>query len=604
MKVKFLMIFASAMFVLLTSQVEAADELASRTSGGYLTVGQCQKHLDSFGCNDFFQSSNVPAESRLTCSASQGAFTDAKDLLAQEISALGHCTWGGGEAAYEMVSLLWKIPIGAYDLAKEGIRARKSQADQTQIAQKFYDECAKTLDCRQEVLLSANGKVSEDYTANVKTLAAKEMSGSLLQKLAKGATLRAKTRRFSEASEKIRAILVTESDTPERDRKIREIYPEWREGQEPSHEAKSVAALLQEFFKKQGQKLMCYSKPARQEMICYGLASIFAPGAALKMAEKSKLLLASNKAAEVKKLQQATRAEEVAAKDAYAVAASEKRLADAEQKLGRKLTEEELKAHRVSETERLIGRELSPSQREALERAHKKGEGELGADRVNPAALGNYTVDQKVAKGLELRRAGFSPKETKAILDEGIAGGEGTAVAVVSQQKEYFKTVDKVLTRLQNEEKVLRASDNIRDAEIARTKWVGIKRACAERTNLSADCVKTFSPVRSVYSTDDPAIALEAMILSGQKAATLRATAEPFFKTSKEAEKRALELGYVRTSSLSEKEVVFEKNGFFITRDRTGHNGGAFKGATSVLKLGQKKTRRGTFDENLVRIGD
>ncbi|WCK25823.1 MULTISPECIES: toxin C-terminal domain-containing protein [Agrobacterium] len=41
-----------------------------------------------------------------------------------------------------------------------------------------------------------------------------------------------------------------------------------------------------------------------------------------------------------------------------------------------------------------------------------------------------------------------------------------------------------------------------------------------------------------------------------------------------------------------------------ITRDLDGHNGGAWKMATSVKDLGGKGTRLGTYDSNLNRIGD
>jgi len=42
----------------------------------------------------------------------------------------------------------------------------------------------------------------------------------------------------------------------------------------------------------------------------------------------------------------------------------------------------------------------------------------------------------------------------------------------------------------------------------------------------------------------------------------------------------------------------------YITPDRDGHNNGAWKGASSVKNLGSKKTRSGTYDANLKRIGD
>ncbi|WP_237712661.1 toxin C-terminal domain-containing protein [Pectobacterium brasiliense] len=42
----------------------------------------------------------------------------------------------------------------------------------------------------------------------------------------------------------------------------------------------------------------------------------------------------------------------------------------------------------------------------------------------------------------------------------------------------------------------------------------------------------------------------------------------------------------------------------YITPDVDGHNGGFWKGADSVKNLGSRKTRSGTYDANLNRIGD
>ena len=42
----------------------------------------------------------------------------------------------------------------------------------------------------------------------------------------------------------------------------------------------------------------------------------------------------------------------------------------------------------------------------------------------------------------------------------------------------------------------------------------------------------------------------------------------------------------------------------YITFDIDSHNGGAWKAASSVARLGSKATRLGTYDENLNRIGD
>lgn len=75
------------------------------------------------------------------------------------------------------------------------------------------------------------------------------------------------------------------------------------------------------------------------------------------------------------------------------------------------------------------------------------------------------------------------------------------------------------------------------------------------------------------------------------------------------AKQVAKSLGYDATNYRSHGAKVFKrgKNGKgpkYITRDQDGHNGGAWKGASTVEKLSKKSTRSGTYDENLKRIGD
>jgi hypothetical protein len=75
-------------------------------------------------------------------------------------------------------------------------------------------------------------------------------------------------------------------------------------------------------------------------------------------------------------------------------------------------------------------------------------------------------------------------------------------------------------------------------------------------------------------------------------------------KTNAEAKTVAEKLGFKKTKFTSDGQAVFFDGKYYITRDVTGHKGGAFKGATSVEALGSKTTRTGTFDINMKRIGD
>lgn len=58
----------------------------------------------------------------------------------------------------------------------------------------------------------------------------------------------------------------------------------------------------------------------------------------------------------------------------------------------------------------------------AIERAHRVGDGQLGADGRTPAALGNYTRRQIVDKKNILEEAGFTREEIRALMREGVVG--------------------------------------------------------------------------------------------------------------------------------------------------------------------------------------
>ncbi|WP_208592648.1 SAR2788 family putative toxin [Gracilibacillus suaedae] len=74
------------------------------------------------------------------------------------------------------------------------------------------------------------------------------------------------------------------------------------------------------------------------------------------------------------------------------------------------------------------------------------------------------------------------------------------------------------------------------------------------------------------------------------------------------AKSAAKDLGYSITKYRSHGQKVFKrskgKGPKYITVDKDGHNGGVWKGATTIKNLGSKKTRSGTYDANLKRIGD
>ncbi|MGJ1016475.1 toxin C-terminal domain-containing protein [Bacteroides salyersiae] len=49
---------------------------------------------------------------------------------------------------------------------------------------------------------------------------------------------------------------------------------------------------------------------------------------------------------------------------------------------------------------------------------------------------------------------------------------------------------------------------------------------------------------------------------------------------------------------------IFRKGNSYISPDKDGHNGGIWKKADSIHDLKSKKTRDGTYDKDLNKIGD
>ena len=79
----------------------------------------------------------------------------------------------------------------------------------------------------------------------------------------------------------------------------------------------------------------------------------------------------------------------------------------------------------------------------------------------------------------------------------------------------------------------------------------------------------------------------------------------PVYRNDSEAYAAAKELGYRKIKERTRNDAaIFKKGNSYISRDKDGHNGGAWKEASSPEKLNKKETRNGTFDKNQNRIGD
>ena len=112
--------------------------------------------------------------------------------------------------------------------------------------------------------------------------------------------------------------------------------------------------------------------------------------------------------------------------------------------------------------------------------------------------------------------------------------------------------------------------------------------------------------------TDEAGDVLKGAIKHGDEAAELIKNSNNLHKaakrtkpmTTKEALEAARRLGFEPTGHFSHGQPVFKKGNKYITPDVDSHIGGVWKMANSIKDLGSKKTRLGTYDETLKRIGD
>lgn len=120
------------------------------------------------------------------------------------------------------------------------------------------------------------------------------------------------------------------------------------------------------------------------------------------------------------------------------------------------------------------------------------------------------------------------------------------------------------------------------------------------------------------YKMNFKALASSIFLISSLSLTVLipvSAQAAPYFPTTSEATKAATKIGYVKTGFFSSGQAVYQatkstpsgsiKGLTYISPDADSHNGGAWKASKSVIGLGSKATRLGTYNVNLtVRIGD
>ncbi len=113
------------------------------------------------------------------------------------------------------------------------------------------------------------------------------------------------------------------------------------------------------------------------------------------------------------------------------------------------------------------------------------------------------------------------------------------------------------------------------------------------------DAVALLPVVGGVKYVDEAGALVKSAVKHGDEVATLSRQ-----MTSKEAVEAAKKLGFEPTGQFSHGQPIFRKGNQYITQDIDSHNGGVWKMAGSIKGLRSKKTRIGTYDAELNRIGD
>ncbi|WP_122322876.1 two-partner secretion domain-containing protein [Pseudomonas amygdali] len=186
----------------------------------------------------------------------------------------------------------------------------------------------------------------------------------------------------------------------------------------------------------------------------------------------------------------------------------------------------------------------------------------------------------------------------------GLLTGNPGAVAVPSQGVDGWGA-------LFVSDKQMAYAKNVKEGWLTPEETAGLDQWVKDTSWLDAQKGRSITDVkeRATLLTDLMAAAGMA-VLGGSRAGMagvkpLRATVEPVYKTTKEAKQAAEAMGFRKINeTVHDGQAVFKRGNDFITRDLDGHNGGAWKMASSVKALGSRDTREGTFDVNLKRIGD
>lgn len=123
---------------------------------------------------------------------------------------------------------------------------------------------------------------------------------------------------------------------------------------------------------------------------------------------------------------------------------------------------------RIQLAERLLGRQLKDSEKEAILQAHNVGIGEEGKNRTE-AAIGDYTLAQIREKTRILKEAELNSHDTAVVLEAGIAGrGRGGGGGVMERSASNKSQ--------EEDEGNVNVRPKIKDTSLARSWWEDMKK--------------------------------------------------------------------------------------------------------------------------------
>lgn len=149
-------------------------------------------------------------------------------------------------------------------------------------------------------------------------------------------------------------------------------------------------------------------------------------------------------------------------------------------------------------------------------------------------------------------------------------------------------------------DKQLAFAKNLREGWLTPEEAADLDRWNASTSWVDQAAGKQLDPKQKAYILTELGSTAAMALLGGRGA-----VGGPVYKTNKEAKIAAEAMGFKKINeTVHGGQAVFKRGKEYITRDLDGHNGGAWKMAESVEALGSRKTRSGTYDANLNRIGD